>query len=122
HWRTARPHPGGPQSLVRGGKHFRVIGKAEIIIRTEIDHRAWFPAVVNHRARICTGEELRFVQFNRPRAETYPVRKARWSLQRIVAFARQKIAQTKFCRVLVHETIYCGSLAPVVANGVSQQN
>jgi len=104
------------------GQHLGMIGKAEIIVGAEINNRPRFSTIVNNGARICGGEELRFVQFNRPRTKTYPVRKARWSLQRIVAFARQKIAQTKFCRVLVHETIYCGSLAPVVANGVSQQN
>jgi hypothetical protein len=43
-------------------------------------------------------------------------------LQRVVAFARQKITQTEFCWVLVHQAVHCLSLAPVLADGVSQQN
>ena len=92
---------------MRGGQHFRVIGKAQIIVRAEIDHRPRLPCVIDHRARICGCEELRFIQFNRPRAKTNPVCKGRWSLQRVVAFARQKITQIKLCRVFVHQAIPC---------------
>jgi len=43
---------------MRSGQHFRVIGKAEIIVRAEINDWPRFPAVIDHRARICAGEQL----------------------------------------------------------------
>ncbi len=102
HRRTARSQSVRLKGFMRGRKHLGVIGKAEIVIGAEINHRPRFATVVDHRAGICAGEEFRLIQFDRPCADPHPVCKARWSLQRVVAFARQKVAQTKFCRVLVH--------------------
>src|SRR4029077_7091644 len=81
-----------------------------------------FSAIIDGCARICAGEQLRLIQFNRPRPETNPVCKARWSLQRVVAFTAQKIAQTKLCRILVHHSVHFLSFAPFSSNAVSHQN
>ena len=104
------------------GQHFRVIGKTKIIVGAEINDWPRLPTVVNNRARICGGEKLWLIQFNRPRAETHPVCKARWSLQRVVAFARKEITQTKLCRVVIHWTVHCLTVALLSRNGLSQQN
>src|SRR5690242_19178038 len=50
HWRTAHPHSVRSQRLMRSGQHFRVIGKAKIIVRAKINNRPRFPSVVNNRA------------------------------------------------------------------------
>src|SRR5436190_11273206 len=112
----------GAESFMRSGQHLWVIRKAEIIIRTEIDDRLRFALVINQSTRIRTGKQLGLVKFNRPRPDAHPVCKARWSLQRITAFTRQKVTQTEFCRVLVHHAVHCLSLATAVTDGVSQQN
>src|SRR5215831_9450968 len=109
------------QRLVRGSQHVGVIRKTEIIVRTQIDHFPWFPAVVDRGSGICSREKLGLVQFNGPSAELHPVCKARGRLQRVVAFARQEITQTKLCRINVHKTSYIGSLATVCTDGVFQQ-
>ena len=122
HGRSASSQSMGAERLVRRDQNLGMIGKAEIIIRTEINHRPRPAAVTDHCARIRCAKQLRFIQFNRPRANAHPVCKARWSLQRIIAFTRQEIAQTKFCRVLVHQMVHCLSLAPVPTDGPSQQS
>ena len=58
HGRTACTQPMSPEGFVCGGEHFRMIGKAEIVIGAEINYGARFAAVVDHRACICRGEEL----------------------------------------------------------------
>ena len=92
----------GAQRLVRSCKDFRVIRKTEIIVRAEVDHLAWFPGIVNRGPGICSREKFGLVQLNGPSPELHPICKARWRLQRVVAFARQKITQTKLCRINVH--------------------
>ncbi len=99
-----------------------MIRETKIIIGAEINHRPRFSAVTDQCAGIRRAKQLGLIQFNRPRADAHPVRKARWSLQRVVAFARQEIAQTKFCRVLVHPFVRCLSFASVPADGASQQS
>src|SRR5439155_4347607 len=49
------------------------------------------------------------------RPDPHPVRKACRSLQRVVALARKKITQTKFCRVLVHHAIHSLSATLIIA-------
>src|SRR5206468_1218681 len=71
----------------------------------EIEHRSRLAAIIEHRAGTCTREELRLIQLNRPRADAHASCEARWSLQRVVAFARQKITQAELCRVVVHQTV-----------------
>src|SRR5262245_48686245 len=105
--------------LVRGGKHVGVIRKTEIIVRTQIDHFLRFPAVGDRGSGICSREKLWLVQFNCPSAELHPVCKARGRLQRVVAFARQEITQTKLCRINIHKAPDSVSLATVCTDGVS---
>ena len=105
----------GPERFVRGDEHFRMISKAEIIIGAKVNYGARFAAVGDHRARICRGEKLGFIQFGGPRPDAHPICKARWSLQRVVALARKKITETKFCRVLVHHAVYSLPADPIIA-------
>src|SRR5438876_9742394 len=105
HRRTARAHSVRSERLVCGGQHFRVICEAKIIVRAEIDHRSRLAAIIDHGARICSREEFRLIQLNRPRTDAHPICEARWSLQRVVAFARQKITQAELRRVVVHQTV-----------------
>src|SRR5438034_8108923 len=100
-----------PERFVRDRNHLRMIGKAEIIVGTEINHWARLAAVSDRRARVCRGEKLRLIQLDGPRTHAYPICKTRWRLQRVVAFARKKISKTKFCRMLVH---HCVVSLPVV--------
>src|SRR6266705_1008532 len=111
-----------PEPFVRDRNHLRMIGKAEIIVGTEINHWARLAAVSDRRARVCRGEKLRLIQLDRPGTHAYPICKARWSLQRVVAFARKKIAQTKFCRILVHYAVSSLSDSPISVRGTFQQN
>src|SRR5207247_5821314 len=64
HGRTARSQSVRLKSFMRGRKHLGVIGKAEIGIGAEINHRPRFASVVDHRAGICAGEEFRLIQFD----------------------------------------------------------
>jgi len=57
----------GPERFVCGDEHFRMISKAEIIIGAKVNYGARFAAVGDHRARICRGEKLGFIQFGGPR-------------------------------------------------------
>ncbi len=43
-------------------------------------------------------------------------------LERIARFVCQKITQTEFCRVLIHQVVNCLSLAPVSTEGASRQS
>src|SRR5215469_16839613 len=101
------------QRLVRGSEHVGVIRKTEIIVRTQIDHFPWFPAVVDRGSGICSREKFGLVQFNGPSAELHPVCKARGRLQGVVAFARQEITQTKLCWINIHKVLDFGSLATI---------
>src|SRR2546430_7063916 len=69
--------------------------------RTVINYGGKPRPVIN----LCSREELRLIQLNGPRADAHPICEARWSLQRVVAFARQKITQAELCRVVVHQTV-----------------
>ena len=42
-------------------------------------------------------------------------------LERVARFVRQKITQTEFCRVRIHQVINCLSLASVLTQGASRQ-
>src|SRR6266478_6095910 len=86
-------------------EYLGMIGEAEIIIGAEINYGMRFAAVGDRCSRVCGGEELRLVQLGCPRTSAHPIRKARWSFQRVVALAHKKIAQTKFCWILVHQTL-----------------
>src|SRR5437667_5932102 len=66
HRRTASAQSVCAECLVRRDQHLGMIGKAEIIIRAEINHRPRFAAIADHRAGVCAGEEFRFIQFDRP--------------------------------------------------------
>src|SRR2546430_16850031 len=59
----------------------------ELLATAEIDHRPRLAAIIDHRARICSREEIRLIQFNRPHADAHSICEARWSLQRVVAFS-----------------------------------
>src|SRR5262249_1975411 len=78
--------------------------------------------IVDSCPGIGSGEKLGLVQFNGPSAELHPVCKARWGLQRVVAFARQEITQTELCWINVHRASDSVPLAIVCTDGVSQQN
>src|SRR5437762_14287307 len=122
HRLAACAKPMRPERFVRDRNHLRMIGKAEIIVGTELNHWARLAAVSDRRARVCRGEKLRLIQLDGPRTHAYPICKTRWSLQRFVAFARKKIAQTKFCRILVHHAVGSLPAAPISASGAFQQN
>src|SRR5262249_43047818 len=91
HGRAARAHPMSAQRPVRSGQDVGVISQTQIVVRAKVDHLPWLPGVVDRRPGICSREKLGLVQFNGPSAELHPVCKARWGLQRVVAFACEKI-------------------------------
>ena len=76
-----------------------------------------FAVVLDFGARVRAGEHFRFVEFRCPRACLHPSGKARRRLQRIAAFASEEIAQTKFCRVLVHSLWQIGRRGDVPYRG-----
>src|SRR2546430_15871133 len=102
HRRTAGAQTVRFKRLVGSGDDLGMIGEAEIIVGTEINDRARLAVVTNRCARFGAGEQFRLIEFNRQSAGLHPAGKGWWSLQRIAAFARDEIAQTKFCRILVH--------------------
>ena len=92
----------GFERFVGGGDDLGMIGEAEIIVGAEINDRARLAVITNRGARFGAGEQFRLIEFNRQCAGLHPAGKGWWSLQRIAAFARDEIAQIKFCRVLIH--------------------
>src|SRR5205823_12910639 len=56
------------------------------------------------------GELYRLIQFDRARGGLHPDGETWRGLLWVAAFAREKIAQTKFCRVLVHSLWQIGRL------------
>src|SRR5204863_9896616 len=92
------------------------------IVGTKVNHRSWSPVVIDGRARVGTGEQLRFIKFDRKRGLPHPMRESGWRLERIARFLCQKITQTEFCRVLIHQIVRCFSLTPTSTGGVSQQS
>src|SRR4249920_1303428 len=99
-----------------------MICQPEIIVGTKVDYRARPAVVVDGRASVRTGEQLRFVKFHRERGLSHPMRESGGRLERIARFVCQKITQTEFCRVLTHQVVNCLSLAPVSTEGASRQS
>src|SRR2546423_10757101 len=85
-----------------GDDDIRMVGQTEIIVGAKIDNTLRLAVVSNAGAGVRTGEQFRLIQFDRPRAGLHPGGETWRSLQWVAAFAREEIAQTKFCRVLVH--------------------
>src|SRR5256885_13654174 len=92
------------------GDDIRMVGQTEIIIGAKIDDALRLAVVSDGGAGVRTGEQFRLIQFNRPRAGLHPSSEAGRGLQWVAAFAREEIAQTEFCRVLVHSLWQIGRL------------
>src|SRR5262249_9473071 len=90
------------ERLMGNGDDLWMISEAKIIVGAKINDRARPAIVINYCARLGAGEQFRLIELNCPRASLHPTGKARRSFQRIAAFTRDEIAQTKFCRVLIH--------------------
>src|SRR5438309_6685522 len=84
------------------GDDIRMVGQTEIIVGAKIDDALRLAVVSDAGAGVRTGEQFRLIQFNRPRAGLHPGGETWRGLQWVAAFAREEIAQTEFCRVLVH--------------------
>src|SRR6266496_1270856 len=102
HGRTACSETVGIERVVRRSDDLGMIGQAEVIVGAKIDDALRSAVVSNSGAGVCTGEQFRLIQFDRPRAGLHPGGETWRSLQRVAAFAREEIAQTEFCRVFVH--------------------
>jgi len=102
HRRTTGTETVRIQRIVCGCDNFRVIRQAEIIVRTKIDDAVRFATVIYFRARVSAGKEFWLVEFNRPRARPHPGGETWRCFKRVAAFAREKIAQTMFCRIFLH--------------------
>src|SRR3954466_15160531 len=98
-----------------------MICQPEIIVGTKVDHRARSTVVIDRRACVGTGEELRFVKFHREGGLSHPMCESGGRLERIARFMCQKITQTEFCRVRIHQVINCLSLASVSTEAASRQ-
>src|SRR5204863_4820781 len=92
------------------GDDIRMVGQTEIIVGAKINDALRLSVVSNAGAGIRTGEQFRLIQFDCPRAGLHPGGETWRGLQWVAAFAREKIAQTKFCRVLVHSLWQIGRL------------
>ena len=99
HRRTACAETVRLQRFLRCGDDFGMICQPEIIVGTKVDHRTRPAVVIDGRARIGTGEQLRFVKFHREFGLSHPMRESGRRLERITRFVCQKITQTEFCRV-----------------------
>src|SRR6476659_6210747 len=99
-----------------------MIRQAEVIVGTKVDYRARPAVVVDGCARIGTGEQLRFIKFHCKRGLSHPMRESGRRLERIARFVCQKITQTEFCRVLIHQVVNCLSLASASTESASRQN
>src|SRR5207248_6454395 len=94
----------------------------EIIVGAEVDHRARAAVVIDGRARIGAGEQLRLIKFYCERGLSHPMRESGRRLEGITRFLCQKITQTELCRVLIHQMVHRLSLAPIPTEGASQQS
>src|SRR5947207_13196915 len=83
------------------GDDIRMVGQTEIIVGAKIDDALRLAVVSDGSAGIRAGEQFRLIQFDRPRAGLHPGGETWRGLQWVAAFAREKIAQTNFCRVFV---------------------
>src|SRR5205823_13565698 len=95
HRRTACAETVRLQRFLRCGDDFGMICQAEIIVGTKVDHRTRPAVVIDGRARIGTGEQLRFVKFHRERCLSHPMRESGRRLERITRFMRQKITRSE---------------------------
>src|SRR5262249_44465006 len=100
--RTGGGEPVRFEGLVGSGDDLGMIGEAKIIVGAEINDRARPAIVIDCCARFGAGEQFGLVEFNRPRAGLHPAGKAWRGFQWIAAFDRDEIAQTEFCRVVIH--------------------
>ena len=92
----------GPEGFMRCRNYLGVIGKAEIIVGTEIDDGLWSAFIIESGAGVSGGQQFWLIQLDRPRSNSHPIGKTWRGLKRIIGLARQEIAKAEFCRVLVH--------------------
>ena len=102
----------------RRGDDLGMIGEAEIVVGAEIDDRPGLAVVIDRCPGVGTGEQFRLIEFDRPCAGLHPAGKSWRSLQRVASFARDEIAQAKFCRIVVHSLWRNGRQATYPYRGI----
>ena len=80
-----------PERFVRCSDYLGVIGKAEVVIRAQVNDRVRLAVVIDARVGVGARKEFGLVELRGPRALAHPRGERGGSLEGIAGFASEKV-------------------------------